>query len=316
MNQNVTTRNGNGSLISETMVVGDFSKLTMEQRHSYIMTLCESLQINPLSRPIEFMVISGRLVPYAKRDCADQLRKRDKISVKVISQGVDGDLYVVHVQANTPDGRVDEDFGAVNIGKLTGEARANAILKAVTKAKRRVTLSICGLGFLDETEVESIPGAALLPTPGAIQGNPLSAENMRDGIPTDPADMVAESSPPAERLKVADQRKLYEEILKELAACKTEEERVALKERRREDAQGFSDNWRKQLNGAFMDRKRELAAAATETPAEYTERVLSQVSDPGMLSPKWDYEVEPHIPPEAYEECMAVYRKHEQRLAP
>ena len=36
---------------------------------------------------------------------------------------------------------------------LKGEVRANAILKAVTKAKRRATLSICGLGWLDESEV-------------------------------------------------------------------------------------------------------------------------------------------------------------------
>ena len=30
-------------------------------------------------------------------------------------------------------------------------------MKAETKAKRRVTLSICGLGMLDETEVETVP---------------------------------------------------------------------------------------------------------------------------------------------------------------
>jgi hypothetical protein len=30
-------------------------------------------------------------------------------------------------------------------------------MKAVTKAKRRATLSVCGLGFLDETEVQDIP---------------------------------------------------------------------------------------------------------------------------------------------------------------
>jgi hypothetical protein len=33
------------------------------------------------------------------------------------------------------------------------------MLKAVTKAKRRVTLSLCGLGMTDESEVDSIPGA-------------------------------------------------------------------------------------------------------------------------------------------------------------
>jgi hypothetical protein len=43
---------------------------------------------------------------------------------------------------------------------LKGEARANAELKAVTKAKRRATLSICGLGWLDETEVDDIPAGA------------------------------------------------------------------------------------------------------------------------------------------------------------
>ena len=32
-------------------------------------------------------------------------------------------------------------------------------MKAVTKAKRRVTLSICGLGFMDESEVADVPEA-------------------------------------------------------------------------------------------------------------------------------------------------------------
>ena len=32
-------------------------------------------------------------------------------------------------------------------------------MKAETKAKRRVTLSICGLGILDESETDTMPGA-------------------------------------------------------------------------------------------------------------------------------------------------------------
>ncbi len=73
---------------------------------------------------------------------------------------VDG-VYVVTAQARTPTGRTDESIGAVTIDKLTGEARANALMKTETKAKRRVTLSICGLGMLDEAEVDSIPGAVI-----------------------------------------------------------------------------------------------------------------------------------------------------------
>jgi hypothetical protein len=54
--------------------------------------------------------------------------------------------------------------GAVSLVGLRGEALANAIMKAETKAKRRATLSICGLGFLDETEIETIPDARSEPS--------------------------------------------------------------------------------------------------------------------------------------------------------
>jgi hypothetical protein len=52
---------------------------------------------------------------------------------------------------------MDAAKGAVSVQGLKGEALANALMKAETKAKRRATLSICGLGFLDETEIEDIP---------------------------------------------------------------------------------------------------------------------------------------------------------------
>ncbi|ENE1758084.1 hypothetical protein ABM325_001822, partial [Campylobacter jejuni] len=67
-----------------------------------------------------------------------------------------GDIYMVTAYAATPDGRTDCDTGALNIKNLGGDNLANAIMKAITKAKRRVTLSICGLGMLDESELETI----------------------------------------------------------------------------------------------------------------------------------------------------------------
>jgi hypothetical protein len=45
----------------------------------------------------------------------------------------------------------------VPIGSLKGDSLCNALMKGETKAKRRVTLSIAGLGWLDETELETIP---------------------------------------------------------------------------------------------------------------------------------------------------------------
>jgi hypothetical protein len=51
-------------------------------------------------------------------------------------------------------------------------------MKAVTKAKRRVTLSICGLGMLDETEVETIPNVQIIDPPAleAPRDEPLTHE--------------------------------------------------------------------------------------------------------------------------------------------
>jgi hypothetical protein len=47
----------------------------------------------------------------------------------------------------------------VSIAGLKGDALCNALMKSETKSKRRVTLSICGLGLLDESEVGTIKDA-------------------------------------------------------------------------------------------------------------------------------------------------------------
>ncbi len=47
---------------------------------------------------------------------------------------------------------------------MTADDLANAMMKAETKAKRRVTLSICGLGMLDETEMATVREVPTTPT--------------------------------------------------------------------------------------------------------------------------------------------------------
>ena len=72
-------------------------------------------------------------------------------------------LYTVVAVAKDAKGRTDMATGAVPLDdKVTGEARSNAIMKAETKAKRRVTLSLAGLGWLDESETDSIVGAQVV----------------------------------------------------------------------------------------------------------------------------------------------------------
>jgi hypothetical protein len=70
-----------------------------------------------------------------------------------------GDIYIITARAKDRTGREDESTGAVAVRTLKGDALANALMKCETKAKRRVTLSIAGLGWLDETELATITGA-------------------------------------------------------------------------------------------------------------------------------------------------------------
>jgi hypothetical protein len=167
-------------IMESVLLKGDLAQLTPAERLNYYRAVCQSLGLNPLTQPFAYMQLQGRTQLYAKRDAADQLRRLRGISIEIVSQGLVDELYSVHVQATDNTGRKDEDIGVVPLpNNVKGEFRANLILKAVTKAKRRVTLSICGLGFLDESEVESIAEANTLPAPSKKS----LAEETQDEIP-------------------------------------------------------------------------------------------------------------------------------------
>jgi hypothetical protein len=171
--------------IEKVLMEGDLSGLTSEQRVEYYNATCNSLGLNPLTRPFEYVVLNDKLTLYPRKDCTEQLRKINHISINIIERRVENGVYLVIAEATTPDGRRDEASGAVAIEKeggdwkksssnknyfqgngqwsqIRGEALANLYMKAETKAKRRVTLSICGLGMTDESELESIPGVQVV----------------------------------------------------------------------------------------------------------------------------------------------------------
>lgn len=195
----VAKPNGNGAAdtshevgvaLERVMLMGDLTPLTPGQRSEYYMRVCQSIGLNPYTRPFGYIKLNGKLTLYAFRDCADQLRKLHGISIQIVDRKLTDGLLSIHVRATSKDGRSDEDFAVIPApAKLVGEAGANLIMKCVTKAKRRVTLSICGLGMLDETEVVTIPGAELVEVDSAGEIKPAaalpkrksSAEGKRDG---------------------------------------------------------------------------------------------------------------------------------------
>lgn len=140
------------------LISGDLAKLNPDQRVTFYNRVCESLGLNPLTQPFSYITLNGKLTLYARKDAADQLRRVHGVSIGKPDIRFEDDWILVTVTATTADGRSDSDVGAVSRKDMRGDF-GNALMKAVTKAKRRVTLSVCGLGMLDETEVESIPGA-------------------------------------------------------------------------------------------------------------------------------------------------------------
>lgn len=159
-NGSVTAHRPNTDIVARVIAVdGDLSGLKPIERAEYYARVCESVGLNPLTQPFAYVKLNNKLCLYAKKDAGDQLRQIHKVAITIASRERTQDLYVVVARATTPDGRTDESLGAVNIAGKKGEDLANALMKAETKAKRRVTLSICGLGWLDEHEVDAIASA-------------------------------------------------------------------------------------------------------------------------------------------------------------
>jgi hypothetical protein len=149
--------------MESVLIKGDLAKLTPAERSAYYMEVCRSIGLNPLTQPFQYIVLNGKMVLYATRACTDQLRSIHKVSVVELTESERDGVYIVTAKVTNAEGRTDMAKGAVTLANLKGDALANAFMKAETKAKRRATLSLCGLGFLDETEIETIPTAVLPP---------------------------------------------------------------------------------------------------------------------------------------------------------
>ena len=146
-------RDQRAAIMEKVMAEGNLSALTADERNQYYLAVCNSVGLNPLTRPLEYITLQGRMVLYARREATDQLRTIHNVSIEEMTESEIEGVYVVTVKAKNGEGRSDMAKGAVNINGLKGEALANAMMKAETKAKRRATLSLCGLGLMDELEV-------------------------------------------------------------------------------------------------------------------------------------------------------------------
>lgn len=160
-NQKPSAISADTNVISQLILNGDLSKLTATDKVKYYNGYCERIGLDPFTKPFDILRLNGKEVLYCTRSGTQQLNKLHGVSHKITARELieTAGVYQVSVEASLPDGRCTESIGAVNIAGMKGEMYANAIMKAETKAKRRATLDLLGLGILDESEADSIPNA-------------------------------------------------------------------------------------------------------------------------------------------------------------
>lgn len=171
---NQQNQNQQTSIANQLILQGDLSKLSANDKVRYYNGYCERMGLDPFTKPFDILRLNGKEVLYCTRSGTQQLNKLHKVSHLITSRDTNQDagVYIVTSKASLPDGRCTESIGAVNIAGLKGEAYANAIMKAETKAKRRATLDLLGLGVLDESEAESIPNATTVALQTMVEALP------------------------------------------------------------------------------------------------------------------------------------------------
>lgn len=148
-------------IIESIVTKGDLSGLREEQLVGYYRYRCQQVGLDPSAKPFDLLVLSGKKVLYANAGATQQLANLHGLSTQITNRERVEDVYLVSVRCTGKDGRSSENVGAVDIKGLAGEKLANALMKATTKAIRRTVLAHCGLGMLDETELETIPSSQM-----------------------------------------------------------------------------------------------------------------------------------------------------------
>ena len=151
------------NIVSSLILNGDLSKLNQIEKIEYYKAYCERIGLDPVTQPFKILNMKGKEVLYCDRSGTQQLNKLHSVSHRIVGRETMNGVYIVIAQAFLQNGRQTESIGAVTIEGLKGDNLCNALMKAETKAKRRSTLDLLGLGILDDSEIETIPNAVTKP---------------------------------------------------------------------------------------------------------------------------------------------------------
>lgn len=126
-------------------------------RLKFAVATCMALDIPTPLNPFRYIDLGqGRTVFYAPNEAAQLIAEAKKMSLRITNKYLERDtnIYFVEIEAGFPTGRVVQNIATLYVGGLTGDKRANAIMKAVTKGLRRTVFAAAGLSVTDDDELE------------------------------------------------------------------------------------------------------------------------------------------------------------------
>jgi hypothetical protein len=169
----LSSADAEAKLLERVLIHGDLSRLSTEDKVRYYALRCHALKLDPSSRPMDYIEFTEKdratgqfvkkLTLYMRKDGTEQLARINEVSIDDTKDDwpAEGKVYRVTAWGHLPSGRKGHNVGIVSVDGLAGSALANAMMRAETKAQRRLTLSLVGVGMLDESEIDDVPGATL-----------------------------------------------------------------------------------------------------------------------------------------------------------
>lgn len=136
---------------------GSVTHLDKSTKSMLLVKLGNYLGLNQYVQPFRiYRDVNGDEFLYATKECCAELRHINGISVTDIQTSFEGELVYVKATGINNKGRLSTEIGSVNIAVLDGQDKANGVMWATTKAKRRLTLDLSGLGVLADVEVKDM----------------------------------------------------------------------------------------------------------------------------------------------------------------
>lgn len=211
--------NDNKAIAQRAAMTGNLKALNNDERWQYYLAMCAHLDLDPVSRPFDWIEQEGRLTLYPNANCASQLADKMGLSFPEFQDNVIGEVYIFRVKA-VAEGRECWATGAVPMGK-SPEQISRAIKKAETQAKRRAALSMGGLALTESDEMQEVGGVVFESAVNGQSADPREIENGNaQALPPEPK---TKRGRPAKELPPAPPA----EVPESPAQTVSEEERVA-----------------------------------------------------------------------------------------